>query len=221
MKINKKKLTPIYILAVLAVLIVSVLSGRLGGRTPETEGLTTAAPTELTTAAPTTTAAPATTEAPETTAQSTEAPTTTAPSTAGSTEAPTTEAPTTEAPTSETEAAIDEKGSYTKKDDVALYIHTYGHLPDNFVTKKTAQEAGWSGGSLEPYVPGCCIGGDKFGNYEGLLPKKKGRTYYECDINTLGKSSRGAKRIIYSNDGWIYYTKDHYESFTCLYEGED
>ena len=65
-----------------------------------------------------------------------------------------------------------------------------------------------------------CIGGDVYGNYEGLLPKKKGRTYYECDIDTLHKKSRGAKRIVFSSDGLIYYTKDHYEHFELLY-GEE
>jgi guanyl-specific ribonuclease Sa len=115
-------------------------------------------------------------------------------------------------------ATIDESGSYTTKDDVALYIHTYGHLPDNFVTKAEAQAAGWSGGSLEKYLPGKCIGGDRFGNYEGLLPSASGRTYRECDINTLGASSRGAERIIFSNDGLIYYTGDHYDSFELLYD---
>ena len=68
-------------------------------------------------------------------------------------------------------AAIDEDGSYTTKEDVALYIHTYGHLPGNFITKKEAQALGWSGGSLEPYAPGKCIGGSRFGNYEGRLPE--------------------------------------------------
>ena len=111
--------------------------------------------------------------------------------------------------------AIDENGSYTTKDDVALYIHTYGHLPQNFITKKQARELGWSGGSVEEYAPGKCIGGDHFGNYEGLLPE--GKSYTECDINTLGKSGRGAERIIFSDDGMIYYTGDHYASFTLLY----
>ena len=115
---------------------------------------------------------------------------------------------------------IDENGSYTSCDDVALYIHTYGKLPSNFITKKEAQALGWSGGSLEPYAPGKCIGGSHFGNYEGLLPEKAGRSYTECDIDTLGKSSRGAKRIVFSNDGLIYYTDDHYASFTLLY-GEE
>lgn len=115
---------------------------------------------------------------------------------------------------------IDEDGVYTAKDDVALYLHVFGHLPSNFITKKEAQQLGWTGGDLRPYAPGKCIGGDYFGNYEKLLPTKKGRSYYECDIDTLNRRSRGSKRIIWSNDGLIYYTDDHYESFTLLYGGE-
>ena len=115
------------------------------------------------------------------------------------------------------EELLPEDGSYTTKEDVALYLHQYGHLPSNFITKKEAREAGWPGGSLEEYFPGMCIGGDFFGNYEGLLPKAKGRTWKECDIDTLGKRARGPKRIIFSNDGLIYYTDDHYESYTQLY----
>ena len=118
------------------------------------------------------------------------------------------------------EDLLPEDGVYTTKEDVALYIHLYGHLPDNFITKKEAQALGWPGGSLEPYAPGKCIGGSRFGNYEGLLPEKEGRSYTECDIDTLGASRRGAKRIVFSNDGLIYYTEDHYESFQLLY-GED
>ncbi len=123
-------------------------------------------------------------------------------------------------PTATPTSAIDEDGWYYSKEDVALYIYTYGKLPENFITKSEAQDLGWSGGSVERYKDGAAIGGDKFGNYEGLLPKKNGRKYYECDIDTNGKSSRGAKRIIFSNDGLIYYTSDHYESFTLLY-GEE
>lgn len=115
---------------------------------------------------------------------------------------------------------LDPDGVYTTKDDVALYIYLYGGLPDNFITKKEAQALGWEGGSLEPYAPGMCIGGSYFGNYEGLLPEADGREYIECDIDTLGAESRGAKRIVFSNDGLIYYTDDHYESFTLLY-GEE
>ena len=117
-------------------------------------------------------------------------------------------------------AVLNENGSYTTKEDVALYLHQYGHLPPNYITKKEAQALGWSGGSLEPYAPGKCIGGSQFGNYEGLLPKAPGRIYTECDINTLGKSKRGAERIVFSNDGLIFYSGDHYESFELLY-GEE
>jgi hypothetical protein len=111
----------------------------------------------------------------------------------------------------------DEDGTYTSKEDVALYIYTYGHLPGNFITKDEARKLGWEGGGLEGYAPGKCIGGDRFGNYEGLLPDAPGRKWTECDIDTLGANSRGAKRIVFSNDGLIYYTDDHYESFELLY----
>lgn len=115
---------------------------------------------------------------------------------------------------------LDRNGSYTTKAAVSFYLDTYGTLPVNFITKDEARELGWEGGGLEDYAPGKCIGGDVFGNYEGLLPAKEGRVYYECDIDTLGASSRGAKRIVYSNDGLIYYTEDHYDSFELLY-GEE
>ena len=121
----------------------------------------------------------------------------------------------TAAPTEETEPWLDPYGSYTTKEDVALYIHLYGELPSNFMTKKHARALGWEGGSLESVAPGMCIGGDYFGNYEGLLPED--REYTECDIDTLGKDSRGAKRIVFSDDGLIYYTDDHYKSFELLY----
>ena len=128
-----------------------------------------------------------------------------------------------EAPAPETETqpeSIDEDGSYTTKEDLALYIHTYGHLPGNFVTKEEARAAGWEGGGLDEVLPGMCIGGDRFGNREGLLPEATGRSWTECDVNTLHAKSRGAERIVFSNDGLIYYTGDHYDSFTLLYEGE-
>lgn len=112
---------------------------------------------------------------------------------------------------------LDIDGSYTTKEDVALYIHLYGKLPGNYITKSQARKLGWESGSVEPYAPGKCIGGDRFGNYEELLPDAPGRTWTECDIDTLGSSSRGARRIVFSNDGLIYYTHDHYNSFELLY----
>ena len=114
---------------------------------------------------------------------------------------------------------VSENGEYTSKEEVALYIHLYNHLPGNYITKSEAQDLGWdsSKGNLNKVAPGKSIGGDKFGNREGLLPKKEGRVYYECDID-YKKGSRNAKRIVFSNDGLIYYTEDHYESYELLYE---
>lgn len=129
----------------------------------------------------------------------------------------------TQAPSSETETepAIAEDGWYYSAEDVALYLHTYGYLPSNYITKAEARDLGWTGGTVENYAAGYAIGGDKFGNREGLLPKAEGRQYYECDIDTNGRGSRGARRIVFSNDGLIFYTEDHYESFTQLYGEEE
>lgn len=119
---------------------------------------------------------------------------------------------------------VEEDGHYTSKEEVALYLHTYGKLPSNFISKKEAEELGWKkkdgeAGQLHVVAPGMSIGGSSFGNYEELLPEKKGRKYYECDIN-YKKGNRGAERIVYSNDGLIFYTGDHYESFEQLYPAE-
>jgi len=117
----------------------------------------------------------------------------------------------------EAQALPDEHGSYTSKEDVSAYLVAYGRLPENFITKDDARALGWNGGGLDDVAYGKCIGGDRFGNYEGLLPEASGRTYTECDVDTLHEDSRGAKRIVFSDDGLIYYTGDHYESFTLLY----
>ncbi len=122
---------------------------------------------------------------------------------------------------SEEETLIAEDGEYLSAEDVALYIATYGCLPSNYMTKDEAEELGWSSreGNLWEVAPGACIGGDRFGNYEGILPKKSGRKYTECDVNYDG-GYRSAERIVFSNDGLVYYTEDHYETFTLLY-GEE
>jgi hypothetical protein len=119
------------------------------------------------------------------------------------------------------EAELPEDGEYTSKEDVARYLYLYGHLPDNFITKKEAKKLGWvsSEGNLGKVAPGKSIGGDYFGNYEGNLPEAQGREYHECDIDSDG-TYRGAKRIVFSNDGLIFYTEDHYEHFELLY-GEE
>ena len=115
----------------------------------------------------------------------------------------------------EAAVSVTEDGQYDTKDEVAAYLTEYGHLPSNYITKKQAQALGWEGGSLEPYAPGCSIGGDRFGNYEGTLPDG---SYHECDLNTRGADRRGAERLVYSDDGHIYYTADHYETFEEISE---
>lgn len=122
-----------------------------------------------------------------------------------------------QAPEEEAEAVLDEDGTYNSAEDVSLYLYTYHHLPSNYITKSEAGALGWTGGPVEKYAPGCAIGGDKFGNREGNLPAGN---YHECDVDTIGGSGRGAKRIVYSDDGRIYYTDDHYATFTLLY-GEE
>lgn len=110
-----------------------------------------------------------------------------------------------------------EDGTYTSKDEVALYLYTYHHLPPNYITKKEARKLGWEGGPLQDFAPGKSIGGDHFGNYEGVLPEDA--EYHECDIDTNG-GSRGAKRLVWSDDWNIYYTDDHYGHFTQLYNAD-
>ena len=124
-----------------------------------------------------------------------------------------TETPT-EAPTPEPAAA----GPIIEPQAIADYIFEHGELPDNFITKKEAQALGWdsSVNYVSDVAPGKSIGGDYFGNYEGRLPKAKGRKFYECDCNYTG-GKRGAERVIYSNDGHVWYTNDHYETFTELF----
>lgn len=113
------------------------------------------------------------------------------------------------------ELTVEKDGTYTSREEVALYIHTYGKLPSNYITKKKAEQLGWdsSRGNLWDVAPGMSIGGGHFGNYEGNLPDGD---YRECDIDYEG-GYRGAKRIVYSDDGRIYYTEDHYNTFEQLY----
>jgi hypothetical protein len=122
-------------------------------------------------------------------------------------------------PTAEPEPAISEDTRCDDKDCVALYVYTYGHLPSNYMSKKEARKRGWNSGALSKVLKGMAIGGDRFGNMEGYLPDQY--NYTECDIDTIGKKSRGAKRIVFADGGvLVYYTEDHYETFELLY-GEE
>lgn len=114
--------------------------------------------------------------------------------------------------------SIEKNKAYISKDEVSLYLRLYAQLPPNFITKENARNLGWDSkiGNLQEVAPEKSIGGDFSGNFEGLLPKKEGRLYTECDIDYTG-GYRGEKRLVFSNDGLIYYTDDHYKSFTLLH----
>lgn len=115
---------------------------------------------------------------------------------------------------------IDEDGIYDTKDEVVLYLYTYHHLPSNYMTKKEARKLGWEGGALNKTVKGKCIGGDVFKDYDDNLPDIKGK-YYECDIDTINRRSRGAKRLVWTDSYDIfYYTDDHYKTFEIWTDGE-
>lgn len=102
-------------------------------------------------------------------------------------------------------------------EDVANYIEEYGKLPDNFITKEEARKKGWEPqkGNLHEAARGKSIGGDIFHNREGRLPNEKGRIWYEADINYVS-GHRGKDRIVFSNDGLIYKTEDHYSTYEQL-----
>lgn len=219
----KKKL-PILLLAALILLAALTLprwldqpeapDTTLPSETAANTSATDPVTTDPTVTEPSATLPPATLP-PETLPPATEPPVTEPPATLPpETQPPVTQPPATEA----TEPLLDPDGVYDSKEDVALYIHLYGRLPNNFVTKNDAERLyGWTGGSLDRLAPGMCIGGDRFGNREGRLPKKTGRYYTECDIDTIGSGGRGSKRIVFSNDGLVYYTEDHYQTFELLY----
>lgn len=115
-------------------------------------------------------------------------------------------------------APATETGPIIEPQDIADYLFAHGELPDNFITKDEAQALGWdsSRNYLSDVAPGKSIGGDRFGNYQGRLPKAKGRTFWEADCRyTSGR--RGSERIIWSSDGHVWYTNDHYNTFTELF----
>ena len=118
--------------------------------------------------------------------------------------------------------ATAEPGPMEAAQKLADYIFEHGELPDSFVTKKEAMALGWQ--TQYRYVgdiaPGLTIGGDYFGNYEQKLPVVKGRKYYEADCFYQGRS-RNEYRIIFSNDGHIWYTGDHYNTFVELFPTND
>lgn len=114
------------------------------------------------------------------------------------------------------EYEIDEKGTYTSKEEVATYLHIYGKLPSNYITRSEAETLGLNrnGDNLEEIAPGKSIGGEEYSNENGMFPVEEGRQYYACEIED---EDGDAKYLIYSNDGLIFYTDENYETFIQLY----
>ena len=94
------------------------------------------------------------------------------------------------------------------------YMKQYGHLPSNYISKAVAQKLGWDSkkGNLRNVMPNSIMGGDKFSNRKGLLPASSGRVWFEADINYTG-GYRNTQRLVYSNDGLVFVTYDHYKTF--------
>lgn len=95
-----------------------------------------------------------------------------------------------------------------------VYILIYKQLPNEYVSKEYAEDAGWDKkrGNLRDVLPGKTIGGDIYRNENEKLPVAKGRIWYEADINYTG-GFRNGQRLLYSNDGLIFATYDHYHTF--------
>ncbi len=99
-------------------------------------------------------------------------------------------------------------------DGVDLYVAIHNSLPSNYMRKKDAQKAGWVPllGNLGDILPGYLIGGDIYWNRDGRLPDVPGRVWHEADFDYDG-GYRNDCRLLYSNDGLIFITYDHYLSF--------
>ena len=116
--------------------------------------------------------------------------------------------------------AVEEFGLYTTKDSVAAYLCKFDKLPANYVGKdkgialyESKTGNAFSKWNFNPWTTiNVMIGGDKFSNNEGLLPEG---SYHEADVDYSAKN-RGTKRLVYQPDCVIYYTADHYETFTRL-----
>lgn len=100
----------------------------------------------------------------------------------------------------------------TNENTIINYVKQNHQLPDYYITKNEAKKLGWnpSQGNLCEVLPGKAIGGDHFGNREGKLPKDE--KYFEADVN-YSCGNRNSDRIIFTKNGEVYLTKDHYKSF--------
>lgn len=119
-----------------------------------------------------------------------------------------------EQPSSRQQNSSSDISMLTQQQRVADYLHQHQRLPEYYLRKGDARRQGWdpAKGNLCDVLPGRAIGGDRFSNREGGLPEKNGRRWFEADVNyQCGR--RGTDRMLYSSDGLIYVTRDHYRHF--------
>ena len=102
----------------------------------------------------------------------------------------------------------------TNDEIVVKYLKEHGELPEYYITKSEAKSLGWvpSKGNLCEVAPGKAIGGDIWTNRQKSLPTKSGRKYFEADLN-YNCGNRNADRVVFSNDGLVFVTHDHYRNF--------
>lgn len=90
----------------------------------------------------------------------------------------------------------------------------FNQLPPYYIPIADARAAGWKArkGNLATVAPNRMLTKGIYNNDDGHLPDAAGRIWYEADINyTSGR--RGLERILYSNDGLVFITRDHYVTF--------
>lgn len=93
-------------------------------------------------------------------------------------------------------------------------LMTQGKLPPHYLLKEEAAAQGWRAGkrNMGKVLPGYLIGGDVYDNESGKLPQAPGCIWYEADINYI-EGTRGTARVVYSNDGLLFVTYDHFYTF--------
>ncbi len=101
------------------------------------------------------------------------------------------------------------------KNGADWWIATYHQLPPYYISKAEARALGWKAwkGNLASVAPNKMIAKGIYRNDNGHLPESSGRIWFEADINYIA-GRRGTERILYSNDGLIFVTWDHYHTFT-------